>query len=84
MNSSTMSSDEVSSEKRHLTDVGKFWIAYLFFVLCLTVSSLNFTFAASYRDTPLGYISGFLLLLAAYLIWMMRRAYRQGTVKDKR
>jgi hypothetical protein len=38
---------------------------------------------ASYLDTPVGYVSGFLLLLTACLIWLMRRDYRQGRVKNK-
>ena len=35
-------------------------------------------------DTPIGYVSGFLLLLTACLVWMMRRDYRQGRVNKKR
>jgi hypothetical protein len=38
---------------------------------------------ASYFDTPIGYVSGFLLLLTAGLVWMMRRDYRQGRVDKK-
>jgi hypothetical protein len=38
---------------------------------------------AVYFDTPVGYASGFLLLLTAGLVWMMRRDYRQGRVGRK-
>jgi hypothetical protein len=40
MISSTMSSNEDPIEKRHLTDMGKFWALYLLFILCITVSLL--------------------------------------------
>jgi uncharacterized membrane protein len=80
MTSPDMSSNDAPCEKCHLTDIGKFWIAYLFFLVCLLVSLLNLVTAGSLLDTPLGYISGFLLLLAAYLIRMMRRPDRQVAV----
>jgi glucan phosphoethanolaminetransferase (alkaline phosphatase superfamily) len=81
MNSSTMSiRNKNSSEARHLTEVGKFWIAYLFFILCLTVSLLNLIIAASYRDTLRSFISGCLVLLAAFLIWRMRKDCRHEGV----
>ena len=35
---------------------------------------------ATYFDTPVGFGSGFLLLLTAGLVWLMRRDYRQGRV----
>lgn len=38
---------------------------------------------AVYFDTPIGYVSGFLLLLTAGIVWMMRRDYRQGRVDKK-
>jgi hypothetical protein len=38
---------------------------------------------AYYFETPVGYVSGFLLLLTACLVWMMRRDYRQGRVNKK-
>lgn len=38
---------------------------------------------AVYFDTPVGYVSGFLLLLTAGIVWMMRRDYRQGRVDKK-
>jgi hypothetical protein len=38
---------------------------------------------ATYFDSPIGYAAGFLLLLTAGLVWMMRRDYRQGRVRRK-
>lgn len=38
---------------------------------------------ATYFDTLVGFASGFLLLLTAGLVWMMRRDYRQGRVNKK-
>ena len=35
-------------------------------------------YTAYYFDTALGYVSGFLLLVTAFLVWAMRRDYRQG------
>ena len=29
-------------------------------------------------ENPVGYVSGFMLLLTACIIWLMRRDYRQG------
>ena len=39
---------------------------------------------ASYFETPVDYGSGFLLLLTACIVWMMRWDYRHGRVSKKR
>ena len=36
-----------------------------------------------YFETPLGLLSGVLLLATGCLVWMMRRDYRQGRAKKK-
>lgn len=34
--------------------------------------------------TPIGYISGLILLVTAWLVWMMRRDYRNHEVDKKK
>ena len=42
MISSTMNKNDDSNEKRHLTDMGKFWTLYLLFFLCCIAVPLLF------------------------------------------
>jgi hypothetical protein len=35
-------------------------------------------------DTPIGYGSGFLLLMTAGLVWVMRRDYRHGNTRTRK
>jgi hypothetical protein len=63
--------------------VSLMWLPEKFYEMLPFLYAIGGVIAISYINTPLGYISGFLLILTAVLIFMMRRDYRQGRVNKK-
>jgi hypothetical protein len=59
------------------------WLPDKLYELLPYLYALGGFFTATYFDSPVGYVSGFLLLLTAGLVWIMRRDYRQGRVRRK-
>ena len=59
------------------------WLPDRLYELLPYLYALGGFFTATYFDSPVGYASGFLLLLTAGLVWIMRKDYRQGRVRRK-
>ena len=59
------------------------WLPEKFYELLPYLYTIGGAVAISYINTPLGYVSGFLLIFTGGIIFMMRRDYRQGRSKKK-
>jgi hypothetical protein len=57
------------------------WLPEKFYELLPYLYTIGGVIAISSLDTPLGYVSGCLLVFTGGVIFMMRRDYRQGRVK---
>lgn len=63
--------------------VNSMWLPEKFYELLPYLYAIGGVIAICYLNTPLGYTSGFLLVLTGGLIFMMRRDYRQGKIIKK-
>ena len=59
------------------------WLPEKFYELLPYLYTIGGAIAISYLDTPVGYLSGCLLILTGGIIFLMRRDYRQGRVDKK-
>ena len=59
------------------------WLPDKLYELLPHLYALAGLYTAFFFDTPIAYGSGFLLLVTAGLVWMMRRDYRQGNIRRR-
>jgi len=59
------------------------WLPEKFYELLPYLYTIGGVIAISYIDTPLGFISGSLLILTGGIIFLMRRDYRQGRINKQ-
>jgi hypothetical protein len=60
------------------------WLPDKLYELLPYLYALAGFYTAFYFDTPIGYLSGFLLLATAGLVWLMRSDYRQGNTRTRK
>jgi hypothetical protein len=59
------------------------WLPEKFYELLPYLYTIGGVIAIIYTDTPIGYVSGSLLILTGGVIFLMRRDYRQGRINRK-
>jgi len=59
------------------------WLPEKFYELLPYLYTIGGVIAIGYVNTPLGYLSGCLLILTGGVIFLMRRDYRQGRDNKK-
>jgi hypothetical protein len=59
------------------------WLPDWLYELLPNLSAVAGFTTATFIDTPVGFASGFILLITASIVWMMRRDCRQCRVNKK-
>ena len=63
--------------------VDPMWLPEKFYEMLPYLYTIGGVIAISYVNTPLGFLSGCLLILTGGVIFLMRRDYRQGRLNKK-